>query len=385
MRDLRSLITHPVALVPFSILAGLALHGWMNPGPTTKPEPPHSLISANPALISTDPGVEPAARAPAEEPKPPAPPPVDQLPAVSFQEVWGYLMPGEEERWRPEARLTDVALFSHRLDEIGQLTGKLPEKTLKLAQSRGARAHLVVASSGQRSLLHFLLEPRYGLRQQWIEDLAELARQERGHPVAGFQLDLEGLRSQDRSNFLSFLRELRAALPERLIFSLALPARTAAGSNDAYPYRELAPLADRFFIMTYDEHWRDGPPGSISSKEWHDRVARHALSELPREKVVVGLPFYGRIWQLEPVARAIRHEDLGKILDQPEAKVQYDAAATHRFTFQKTVTAQGWFDDAASLHAKFSSAKALGAQAVGFWRLGQEDPRVWGLLGLPAK
>jgi spore germination protein YaaH len=286
-------------------------------------------------------------------------------------------MAGEEERWDAGARLTDVGLFHFRLGDRGELAGKLDERTLELARSRGARTHLVIASSGQKSLLHFLLNPNYRARNSFVGEIAALARR---HRVDGLQLDFESVLAEDRWHFISFLEELRALLPDGMLFSLALPARDEETPENALRYRGLAELADRFLIMVYDEHWQGGRPGSIASKGWHDRVVAHVLRELPAEKVIIGLPFYGRIWQRETVARATRYPELAGIVAEKRAEVRHDLDGTHHFTFTETVTAECWFEDAATLHAKFSAARALGARSVGFWRLGQEDPRVWGLV-----
>jgi spore germination protein YaaH len=296
-----------------------------------------------------------------------------EAPRLAFQEIWAYLFPGEEERWDPAAPLTDLCLFSHHLDAAGRLQGRLPEAALERARAAGLRTHLVLASSGQASLLHFLLDPAGPQREILLGEVVALAGT---GATGGFQLDLEGLLLDDRAHLVGFLRELRARLPSRLRFSLALPAHTGKERN-AYDYGELASLADRFLIMVYDEHWQGGPAGSISSRSWHDRVATHALSRLPPDKVVVGLPFYGRIWQLDSVARATRHADLAEILAQPGVELRRDAERGHRYTFRREVRAEGWFEDADSLHAKLGAAQRMGIERVGFWRLGQEDPRLW--------
>ncbi len=307
----------------------------------------------------------------------PHPPTTQGLSPVAFREIWAYLMVGEEKHWTQEAAVTDVGLFEYRLDDVGRPFGYIPASTIRLVRRRGARAHLCVASSGQKSLLHFLLDPKYGARPRFISDLVELARK---YPVDGFQLDFESLRAEDREHYIAFLRDLRMRLPTDMTFSLAMPARHREKLNDAFRYQNYRGLADRYFIMVYDEHWSGGDPGSVSGREWHDRVVRHALAQLSPEKVIVGLPLYGRLWQLDTVAKATRYSQMAEIVPATFDRFVHDPDRTHHYRFTTTVRAEGWFEDATTLHRKFSSGWNLGVRAVGFWRLGQEDTRLWSLL-----
>src|SRR6185503_12668872 len=144
---------------------------------------------------------------------------------LRFREIWGYLLPGQGDRWPERAPITDLCLFDLNLDATGRLEGesKINVKAIERASARGIRTHLVVACSGNKSLLHFTLSPRYGVRQALLADLAELPRR---HRVNGVQLDLEGPRAEDREDLLSFFRDLRKQLPAEVVLSVAIPAKT---------------------------------------------------------------------------------------------------------------------------------------------------------------
>src|SRR5262245_56530571 len=155
-------------------------------------------------------GGDPAGDGPPAEPEPSPPPPTGSVQAevvspagkLRFREIWAYLMPGAESRWAPEAPITDLGLFDFSLDPTGRLKGKANQKAIERAAARGIRTHLVIASSGNKSLLHLALSPRYGVRQALLADIAELPRR---HRVSGVQLDLEGPRTEEREDLLSFI------------------------------------------------------------------------------------------------------------------------------------------------------------------------------------
>lgn len=304
---------------------------------------------------------------------------LDQPPTgekLRFQEIWAYLMSGEEKLWSRAAPLTDIALFDFSLDAIGRLHGNVDTRALTRARGQGIRTHLVIASAGNQSLLHLALSPAYGVRKALLASIAALPRK---YPVDGVQLDLESPRVEEREDLLSFIRELRAALPPGILLSLAIPARTS-DLKRAYRYADLAGLADRLFIMVYDQHWKGGSPGPISNLDWHNRVLDYTRSRLPQEQVVVGLPFYGRVWQREPIARALPYPDVRELAGKTRSVVRRDPAQSNSFTYRSEVTAECWFEDVASLRAKMESGRMRGFTRIGFWRLGQEDPLVWEIL-----
>ena len=348
------------------------------------PPPPQILAAAAVVEIAPKPlFAQPPASPPAPQ-ESEAAPPVEPAPSVApsalepirFREIWAYLMPGEDGRWRDSMPLTDIGLFDFSLDAEGKLQGKPNAKAIERAQKLDVRPHLAVATSGNASLFHLILTPRFGVRDELIAALADLARRNTG---CGLQIDFEGARRKDREPLVAFLQALRAALPSETRLSLALPAKTK-DTPGPYVYADLASLADRFFIMVYDQHWKGGAPGPVSAQKWHEEVLDCARTHLPLERVVAGLPFYGRVWQREEIARAVQHEGARNLLDAHKSEVKRDPKKSPCFTFKTEVTAECWFEDAESLRAKLESAKQRGFTAIGFWRLGQEDPRVWEML-----
>ncbi|MEM7231154.1 MAG: glycosyl hydrolase family 18 protein [Planctomycetota bacterium] len=302
---------------------------------------------------------------------------------LTFREIWGYVYGGEEKYWTESLPITDLCLFNYQVDDTGRLVGKVNPHFLRRVRARGVRTHLVVAAASKKALFHFLFSPDYPHRRRFQKSLVDLAGK---HPIDGFQLDFEGLRKEDYKNFVGFLRELKSALPARLVFSLALPARTKSAPH--FHYRDFAELADRLFIMGYDFHWGGGDPGAVAPRKWLDQVLQHALTEIPRERLVFGLPFYGRVWQEQKIARATKFSDLETVIGAEgvrDLKYRYDLDTSHRATFTRQVSGEVWFDDAATLYSKLASARALGARSIGFWRLGQEDPEVWSTLRTNAR
>lgn len=301
--------------------------------------------------------------------------PIIEAPDVSpvstnFFEVWAYLIAGSEEYLDNSFPITDVGYFSAELNTYGELVGVPNPK--KLAGYSG-RIHLVVACNST-SLTHFALAPEGRVRQQLVDDLVKATEH-----FDGLQIDFELVPKRDVDTFYSFIKELRQRLPNKIL-SLALPARTKTLENDVYDYTRLSALVDKIFVMAYDEHWSTSKPGPVASIDWCNNIVQHALATISRDKLVVGLPFYGRTWGNVSLDRAFYFSGIQRIMRENNVTSDHITRENHIPTFSYTiqeVTVTGYYDDVHSLTFRLDNYFDFGIKAVGFWCLGQEDPRIW--------
>jgi spore germination protein YaaH len=292
------------------------------------------------------------------------------LPVSSFGEIWGYLISGREEALDPGYPLTDIGYFGAEVDSYGRLAG-VPDPR-KIAFFSG-RTHLVAACNSQ-GLTHFVIEEGSRARERLIADLLEAAK-----PFDGLQIDFELVPPRDGEAFLSFLGELRAGLGEKVL-TAALPARTGQLEKDVYDYRKILPLVDRILVMAYDEHWSAGEPGPIASLNWCRSVAAYALETAGPDKLVMGLPFYGRTWGSMNPNRAFFHSGIERIKRENKVDAVNRQDGVPTFTYQVPVTVTVFYEDEYSLSTRLSIYRNMGVRAVGFWALGQETPLIWKLL-----
>lgn len=290
-------------------------------------------------------------------------------PSLAFGEIWAYLMQNEEAFLPTKAPITDLAYFTAKLSIKGELYGVPPIERLA---GHPARKHLVLAEVSNQALTHFVLAPEFGLRDKLVADLAEAAK-----PYHGVVVDLELVPSYDAENFMQFLRLLKAAIGSRTL-SVCVPARVKRVA-DAYDYVAIAAVADRVFVMAYDEHWSTSGPGPVASLAWSQRIAAWAVANVPANKLVMGMPFYGRAWGDTNAASAYKHSSLIKLIAEKAAVGGRDAEGLPYAQFSVQVNYVLHYDDAYSIRLRSEIYRNLGVDMIGFWRLGQEDPDVWKL------
>ena len=294
----------------------------------------------------------------------------ETLPMSEFREIWVYVIDGEEEYLKPGLPISDIGYFGAELDTYGKLVNVPDPRKIAFF---GARVHLVVASSS-RSLTHFALLEGRPERRELIADLLEAAKS-----YDGIQIDFENVAQRDADSFLAFLRDLRAGLNGKML-TIALPARTRFIQNDIFDYAKINGHVDRILVMAYDEHWSGSEPGPIASMEWCRRVAAYSLEVIGREKLIMGLPFYGRTWGDINANRAFFNSGIERIKREEGVTVVERDNGVPFFSYQKTLTVTGYYDDDYSLSTRLQMYRRMGVNAAGFWRLGQETPVIWPLL-----
>jgi spore germination protein YaaH len=294
----------------------------------------------------------------------------EPLPVSTFGEIWTYVLTGREEFLKPGLPLTDIGYFAADIGVYGSLIG-VPDR--KKLPAFSGRVHLVVKCDS-RSSAYFSLRPGSAERRTLITDLIHATRD-----YDGLQIDFENIPERAGESFLSFLAELRAGLGHKM-FTVALPARTKRINNDVFDYAKILPLVDRILVMAYDEHWSTSKPGPIASLAWCRNVARYSLNVIGKEKLIMGLPFYGRGWGNTTTSQAYVYTGIERIMNENNVTDVKRENGIPTFDYTVPVKVKVYYDDEYSLSARMEMYRTMGVTSIGFWRLGQETPVVWNYL-----
>jgi spore germination protein YaaH len=211
--------------------------------------------------------------------------------------------------------------------------------------------------------------------------------------AGGVQIDFENIPPGDRDAYTAFLSKLKGLLhPEGLTLSIAAAAKTQdskTGWGGATDYAAIGQIVDYFYIMAYDEHWTGGEPGPVASLPWVEKVIRYATGVMPSQKIILGIPFYGYEWAVDPKADKSGNKAYGSArlqaqVDQLGVKAKWDPVSGENvatFTDASGVERIAWWPDAKSLDAKLKLAYQYNLKGVAPWRLGFEPDEWWDGIG----
>ena len=296
--------------------------------------------------------------------------------ANTFPEIWAYLMKGEEKYFPSSSPITDVACFSATVDGDGNLKGgHLLPPTLPGANA-GTRYHLVVTIPWNSTLAQIYLNKDLPFRSRMIAGMVERAK-----PFDGLQIDFESVNKADGTAYLNFLAAVNKALPKDKVFSVAVMARWAAhkqkNPTDAFDYPFIGLIADRVVVMAYDEHFGGGSHGAIASLEWCEPIYAYALKNIDPNKLVMGIPLYGRGWQTPSLARAYKNPEIIAELRKKGIHPSENRETGGTYSFKENVTINVHYETKPSLKAKLELYGQRPIRGVAFWRIGQEPASFW--------
>ncbi|MEK7638677.1 MAG: glycosyl hydrolase family 18 protein [Patescibacteria group bacterium] len=177
-------------------------------------------------------------------------------------------------------------------------------------------------------------------RDDHIRDIVRLVK---NNDFDGINIDYESRLAETIDDYSLFLEELADALPRKTVLTCTVEARTPPESlwrdvpkrieysND---YRAINRHCDWIEIMAYDQQRADlklnderkgVPYMPVADVEWVEKVLDLALEDFDNDKVMLGVPTYGRAWDITvakewyrdytPVA-TLNHEDVLNIVQK---------------------------------------------------------------------
>ena len=143
-------------------------------------------------------------------------------------------------------------------------------------------------------------------------------------------------------------------------------------------------------LMTYEWGYTYGPPMAVSPLPQVKRVLDYGITEIPRRKILMGVPNYGYDWALPYVRGTTKAESLSNAeavqrAGVRNAAIRYDETAqSPYFTYyDRPAQANGavaheiWFENASSAEAMLSLVAEYGLGGIGVWNIMQYFPALW--------
>ena len=294
--------------------------------------------------------------------------------------------------------LSDIAYFSY---EVNAQTGE-PDTThywkttniVNEAHTAGSRVHLTATLFSDHETFFFNPEAQ----NTFIDSIVSLVAY---READGINIDFEMVPSSVKEELTALMHNLSAALktyrPDAQL-SIALPA---VDWSNSFNVAAMLDATDYFIIMGYEYHWSGsayagpGAPknngGIWSAYDLTRSVNKYLEKGIPKEQLVLGLPYYGRVWPVvadmvpaqtegsgsPKIYSAIRNEFSGyeKLWDE-------HASVSYYSYIENAQNRQCWFNDTASLALIYDMIKMKEIAGMGIWALGYDGdyPDLWELL-----
>lgn len=312
-------------------------------------------------------------------------------------EVSGYVYTYVDQGLLQESlpSMDELMIFSYGFTAAGDLIPP-PYNDLPLieqAWQNGARPFLVLTPFGEdRQFNNYLVKlavNNEAVQQNLIRQVL-LTVQDRGY--AGVDVDFEYILPEDREPYVVFIGRLRSVMNgEGFPVSVALAPKTSADQPgllyEGMDYGGLGASADWVFLMTYEWGYTYSEPMAVAPIDKVRQVLGYAATEIPPEKIMMGIPNYGYDWPLPYVrgvtrARLVGNVEAVRIAAENGSVIQYDETAQSPYFqyIRDGVMHEVWFEDVRSMEVKLRTASDRGFRGVGYWNLMHPFRANWFLL-----
>lgn len=204
----------------------------------------------------------------------------------------------------------------------------------------------------------------------------------------GLNIDFELLSLATGPHFIQFLRELSVKCRANgLVLSVDnyVPSANAA----YYDWKSQGEVVDYVVIMAYDEHHKESETaGSVASYGFLTKAVDNILTMVPREQVIMAVPFYTRLWtetkkngETKLTSEALSMVTAATELSRNGVEPVWDEETRQYYAeYEKEgVICKMWLEDTQSLQEKLSYIRKAKLAGVAVWRLGFEPEEVWPL------
>ena len=291
------------------------------------------------------------------------------------------ISPGALAWWLP--RLTWVSAFSYGFTPEGNLINLEDEKIVRSARDAGVGTLMVLTPLDETGAFNDQVAAAVFNNPAALDNLiASILQNIRTKGLAGIDFDFEYLPAEYADDYVNLVQRTRDVLaPEGYTTTVALAPKIIANQPgvlyEGHDYRGMGQAADYCLIMTYEWGYTYGEPQPVSPIVNVRRVLEYAVTEIPPEKILMGLNNYGYDWTLPFVQGESRAEKLTNYQAEARAEyygvpVQWDEIAMAPF-FRYTDPAGRehivWFENENSWRARLALAGELGLAGIGIWNI----------------
>ncbi|MBN8192540.1 LysM peptidoglycan-binding domain-containing protein [Bacillus sp. NTK074B] len=284
---------------------------------------------------------------------------------------------------------TYLAPFTHSITGEGNITKLNDDGLISAANSQTVEPLLVLTNYVDGKFDSNLVAKI--LRNESLQNtlISSIVKEIETKGYKGLNIDFEYVYPEDRENYNSFLRRtVKVLKPKGYSVSTALAPKMKGDQKgllyEAHDYKAHGAIVDFVVLMTYEWGWAGGKPWAIAPINEVKKVLDYAVSVIPRKKILMGTPLYGRDWKVPWVdgtfAKTVSPQGALDLASKYGVRIQYnDQYQSPFFNYWDESGQQHevWFEDGRSMLAKQRVLDDYGLRGLSYWVLGSAFPQNW--------
>lgn len=305
--------------------------------------------------------------------------------------VNGYVFPGisTDTLQKTLPNLTFISIFSYEVRADGSLSNLNDRAIIDAARAANVAPLMVITNIREGGgfsgdIAHAVLTNETAQNNLINNILQTLPK-----GYYGINVDFEYIFPYDRESYNQFIARLTETLKAQgYIVTTSLAPKISADQQgtlyEAHDYPFHGRTVDFVILMTYEWGYTYGPAQAVAPLNEVRRVLDYAVTAIPPEKILMGIPNYGYDWTLPFVqgssARVLSNTAAANLASSVGAEIKFDLKAQSPFFNYFDNNGKEhvvWFEDARSIKAKLYTVNEYGLAGVSYWTLNSYFPQNW--------
>ena len=232
--------------------------------------------------------------------------------------VNGYVYPSVQaevlQSWLADLSL--IATFSYGMTPEGYVIPLNDEDLIEAANNAGVGSMMVLTPMNEMGQFSEYLVSDVVENPEAVERLLnEILYVMRTKNLFGVDFDFEYVPAKNRDQYTELVKRAAEKFnPEGYLVTVALAPKTSADQPgllyQGHDYAGMGQAANFTLLMTYEWGYTYGPPMAVAPINKVRDVIEYGVSEIPAEKILMGIPNYGYDWKLPYVQKESRAEKI---------------------------------------------------------------------------
>ncbi len=216
-------------------------------------------------------------------------------------------------------------------------------------------------------------------REKFIKNLVEILKEDK---VEGINMDFESMKTEDKDLYTQLIREMAPILRKENI-KLSVDMYFVAYIDR----KRVGQASDYVILMGYDQRgsW-SSEAGSIAEATWVEKNIESLLndSKIPPEKIILGVPFYTRLWTEKartekPTTTVYTMKDCQEFINDNNLTPVWDQDAGQNYAeySRGDYTYKLWIEDKDSIKRRVETVNKYNLAGITGWRKGLETSDIW--------
>lgn len=216
-------------------------------------------------------------------------------------------------------------------------------------------------------------------REKFIKNLVEILKEDN---VEGINMDFESMKTDDKDLYTQLIREMAPILREENI-KLSVDMYFVAYIDR----KRIGEASDYVVLMGYDQRgaW-SSEAGSIAEVSWVEKNIESLLndSKIPSNKIILGVPFYTRLWTLKsgaekPTTTVYTMQDCLDFVNENDLTTVWDEDAGQNYAeyTKGSITYKLWIEDKDSIKRRVETVNKYNLAGISGWQKGLETSDIW--------